>query len=131
MGLFSFFNKKKIIPAAPTFFEKRVLPRWKISAPAKIKWEGFKDYMGCEIRDLNLKGFCLVLNEKIPEPNAAAELYFNEKYFFDIEISIIWHKEVEAKQIYGVKFVRVRDVDKEKIYQMMKDNFAGCFGKLI
>lgn len=131
MGLFSFFKKKKDLPAKPAFVEKRLLPRWKIAAPAKIKWQNSKDYLACEVRDLNMRGFCLSTTEKIPEANAYVELYFNEKYFLDIEILVTWHKEAEAKQIYGIRFLKIRDSDREKIYQMMKENFAGHFGNLL
>jgi c-di-GMP-binding flagellar brake protein YcgR len=129
MGLFNFFQKKKEIPSKPAFAEKRLLPRWKIQSSAKIRWQGAKDYVACEVRDLNLRGFCLVLPDKIPGYNIQAELYFNEKYFFDIEISVTWHKETEGRQFYGIKFLKIRDLDREKIYQMMKENFAGHFGK--
>jgi hypothetical protein len=82
MGIFGFFQKKNDLPLKPAFVEKRLLARWKIAAPAKIKWQSFKDYVTCEVRDLNVKGFSLVVTERIPEVvNARAELYFNEKYF--------------------------------------------------
>lgn len=129
MVLFSFFRKKKDLPLKPGLVEKRLLPRWKIASPAKIKWQGSKDYVACEVRDLNMKGFCLAMTEKITEANNLAELYFNEKYFFEIEISVIWHKEVDGKQIYGIRLLKVRDYDREKIYQMMKENFAHHFEK--
>jgi len=129
MGLFSFFKKKEEPSPKPSLVEKRLLPRWKIASPAKIKWQDSLDYVACEVRDLNMRGFSLSITEKIPETNTRVELYFNEKYFFDIEISAAWHKEVEAKQIYGIKFLRIRDSDREKIYQMMKENFPGCLGK--
>ncbi len=129
MGLFDFFIKKKAPPPKLDFVEKRLLPRWKIQAPAKIKWPTAKDYLPCEVRDLNMRGFCLVLSEKLIVYNTRAELYFNEKYFFDIEIAVTWHKEAQGQQLYGIKFVKVRDSDREKIYQMMKENFAGHFGK--
>jgi hypothetical protein len=131
MGLFSFLQKKKDLPPKPAFVEKRLLPRWKIAAPAKIKWHGSKDYLTCEVRDLNMKGFSLAMTEKIPEVNARVELYFNEKHFFDIEISVTWHREVKAKQIYGIRFSKIRYSDKEKIYQMMKENFSGCFERFL
>ena len=113
-----------LFPPEPIFVEKRLLPRWKIAAHAKIKWQSFKDYVNCEVMDLNMKGFCLSSPEKIPEANNSAELYFNDKYFFETGISVIWHKEVEAKQIYGIRFLKIRDYDREKIYQMMTENFA-------
>ncbi|MCX5699771.1 MAG: PilZ domain-containing protein [Candidatus Omnitrophica bacterium] len=131
MVLFSFFRKKKDLPLKPGLVEKRLLPRWKIASPAKIKWQGSKDYVACEVRDLNMKGFCLAMTEKIPEANARVELYFNEKYFFDIDISVIWHKEVEGKQIFGIRFLKVRDSDKEKIYRMMKEDFYRHFEKYL
>ena len=131
MGLFSFFQKEKTPPPSSAFAEKRLLPRWKISSPAKIKWQGFTDYVTCEVRDLNMKGLSLAMAEKVPEADARVEIYFNEKYFFDIEVSVVWHKEAEAKQIYGLRFLRVRDSDKEKIYQMMKENFPGCLGRFL
>jgi len=132
MGFFDFFRKKKVLPPEPAaFVEKRLLPRWKISCPAKIKWQGAQDYAACEVKDLNMRGFSLALAEKIPESSCRAELYFNDKYFFDVEICVTWHKVVEGKQVYGIKFLKVRDSDREKIYQMMKENFSGCFGKLI
>jgi hypothetical protein len=71
------------------------------------------------------------MTEKIPEPNTRVELFFSEKYFFNIEISVTWHKEAEGKQIYGVKFSKICDSDKEKIYRMMNENFHGCFGKYL
>jgi hypothetical protein len=130
MGLFDFFKKKKEPSPKSAFVEKRLLPRWQIQAAAKIKWLGAKDYLPCEVRDLNMRGFCLVLSDKLTEYNTRAELYFNEKFFFDIEITVTWHKEAQGQQIYGIKFVKVRDSDREKIYQMMKENFAGHFGKI-
>lgn len=129
MGLFSFFKKKKDIPQEPAFVERRFLPRWKIVAPAKIKWPGSSDYLACEVMDLNLRGFALAMAEKIPSTNLNIQLYFNDIYFFDIEISITWHKEVEGKQIYGATFLKIRDLDKEKICQMMKNNFPSYLGK--
>lgn len=129
MGLFNFLQKKKALPPQSSFIEKRLALRWKIASPAKIRWQGSKEYLACEIRDLNMKGFSVAMTEKIPDTNARVELYFNDKFFFDIEVSVAWHKEVETKQIYGIRFLKIRDLDKEKIFQMMRENFPGCFGK--
>ena len=131
MGIFSFFQKKKNLTPKPGFIEKRLLPRWKIQTLAKIKWQDAKDYLACEVIDLNMRGFCLSMTEKIPEIDGLVELYFNDKYFFNIEISFVWHKEINGKQVYGIKFLKVRDSDKEKIYLMMKENFASRLGKFL
>jgi hypothetical protein len=131
MGLFDFLRKRNAPLPEPAFAEKRLLPRWKIAFPAKVKWQGQEDYLACEVRDLNMKGLSLSIADKIPDPNVHMELYFNEKYFFDIEAAVIWHKEGGAKQIYGLKFSKIRDSDKEKIYQMVKENFPCCLGEFL
>ncbi|MDD5561146.1 MAG: PilZ domain-containing protein [Candidatus Omnitrophica bacterium] len=130
MGLFNFSRKKKDLPQKPGFIERRMLPRWKIVSSAKVKLQNSEDYIACEVRDLNLRGFCLGVAEEISGNEVRMELYFNEKYFFDIEASVTWHKEADGKHIYGLKFLRVRDSDREKIYQMMKDIFSDYLGKL-
>lgn len=129
MGLFSFFRKKKE-PSEQVFTERRLLPRWGIRAPVKIKWKDSDAYLACEVRDLNMKGLSLVMAEKIPEGYTAAQLYFNEKYFFDIEMAVVWHKKEENnKHVYGMRFTRLRDQDKEKLFAMMKENFSGYLWK--
>jgi hypothetical protein len=130
MGLFDFFKKKKApLPEAPK--EHRLLPRWKISALAKIRLSAGATHVPCEVKDLNMKGCCLTLEQVLPDGCAEVELYFNEKYFFDVEIAIVWHKEIDNKHVYGIKFTRVRDADKEKMFQMMRENFSGQLWKNI
>lgn len=125
MGLFGFFRKKKQEEKTPA--ERRLVPRWNICAPAKMKWLGRDDYEECEIRDLNMKGLCVVLKEKIPEGSSGAQLYFNEQFFFDIEFVVAWYKESGGRHNYGLKFTRLRDADKERIFHMMKQNFPSQF----
>jgi len=109
--------------------ERRILPRWKIEASAKIKWDDTQDYLHCEAVDLNMKGVCLATPNAIPEGKNFLEICFNEKYFFGLGVSVVWHKEIAGKQIYGLKFLKVRDYDKEKIYQMMTENFPNLLTK--
>ncbi len=123
MGLFSFFNKKKEL-IKETLKEKRLIPRWKISAPAKIKWSKETEYSPCEVKDLNMRGCSLLLTRKIPEGCLAGNLYFNERFFFDIEIAIVWQKEADNKYSYGIKFTRFRDADKEKLFKMIREDFS-------
>jgi len=77
-----------------------------------------------------MKGLSLATSEKIPEGYLSFQLYFNEKYFFDVETAIVWHKkEEDDKHIYGMRFTRLRDQDKEKLFVMMKENFPGHLWK--
>lgn len=126
MGLFDFF-RKKAAPIQQGFKENRLVPRWKISAPAKVKLAGSNDYLDCVIKDLNLKGFCLIIPGKIPEECEGLELCFSDNYLFSIGITISWYKEIDGKHLYGIKFTRLRDQDKERIFQMMQERFPAHF----
>jgi len=121
MGLFSLFQKKE--KPQETIGENKKVPRWEISTPAKIKWEGQNNYTECEVKDLSLKGCCLAVAEEITKWPVRAELYFNEDFSFNVEMAVVWHKESDSKQTYGIRFSRIRDADKEKIFQMIKSNF--------
>lgn len=122
MGLFS-FPKDNEDPIKQTSGEKRLAPRWKVSTPAKIKLEGFNSYLDCEVRDLNLKGFSLVITKKILKKRVGAKLYFNEKFSFKIETMILWNKAVDNKYVYGMKFTKILDSDRGRILQMINEDF--------
>lgn len=122
MGLFNIFQKKTA-PIQQGFKEKRQVPRWKISAPAKIRLTCNDDYLACEIKDLNLRGFCLVIPERIPEGCAGLELCFNDDYAFGIGITVNWHEKIDGKHTYGMRFTKLRDQDKERIFRMMQERF--------
>ena len=122
MGLFGFFKRKKRQPVKE-FLERRIIPRWKINARAKLKWEGRDDYLECRIRDLNLKGFAVSLSQRLPGQCTKMTLNFNDRFLFPIEVAVIWSTEEEGKIVYGLRFTRVRDADRETMYQMVHHDF--------
>lgn len=122
MGLFNFFQENEDQFKLKSG-DKRLTPRWKVFAPAKIKLEGCDGYLACEIRDLNLKGFSLVITKKILKKRLAAKLNFNEKYSFKVEVVVLWRKAADNKYIYGMKFNQIADSDRGRILQMMKEDF--------
>jgi hypothetical protein len=122
MGWLDFFKEDdEVIKQASS--DKRLAPRWKVSVPARIKLEGFDSYLDCEIRDLNLKGFSLVISKKIIKKRLDAKLIFNEKYSFKIEVLVLWSRAENNKYIYGLKFNKILDADRGRILQMVKENF--------
>ena len=129
MGLFDFFKKKKPVSPKPAFVEQRFLPRWDIYAKAKLRLEGQSEYTDCEVKNLNLKGLSMAIAQLLPQECTRATLYFNENYFFDIDMAVVWHKQADGKQIYGLKFTRVRDADREKFVRMMRQDFPRYFEK--
>lgn len=129
MGLFG--PKKKIEPVVPEKpAERRALPRWKISAQAKIKWSGQNEFVQCEIRDLNLKGFAIIVSKELPQACSNIIIHFNEEFFFNAEISLVWNNKLGAKYIYGAIFTRLTDSDKEKMYRMMRQDYPQQLPKI-
>ncbi len=128
MGLFSLFKKKE--PAAETLRDRRMLPRWQINARAKIRFEGVNDYLDCEVRNLNMKGFSLSLVQEIPLNCTQVTLYFSEEFFFTVDIAIENHKQSDDRNIYWAKFTKVRDNDREKMFRMMRRNFPQYLEKI-
>ena len=126
MGLLDFFNKKKEPPVFKPR-ERRLIPRWKINTAAKVSWDKEATFIACSITDLNLKGFGLTLIKNLPDTSLELIISVHERFVFRADASVIWHKEKEGKHAYGVKFTRIRDVDKEKIYQMIRQDFPDQF----
>lgn len=119
-------NKKEEENSA--FKEQRSIPRWEISAKAKIKWDEVLGFVECEVKNLNMKGFSVIAAGKIPQECQQITVFFNENFFFTVDVRIVWSHELENKSVYGMQFVKIRDDDKEKIYQMMQTNFPEQFG---
>jgi len=122
MGLLDFLKDDEDI-ANPQRSDKRRAPRWNVSVPAKIKFDGNNGYTDCEIRDLNLKGFSLLVPKKIIKKRIGSKLCFSEKYAFKIETRILWSKVVDNKYAYGMEFTKILDSDRGRILQMMKEDF--------
>ena len=119
----SFKEKNDTPQPAPSFRERRFLPRWKIHCAALIRWEGLEKYLDCEINNLNLKGFAVSLSHKLPMDCCKITLRMSKEFIFDVEISVLWRRLTEEKNTYGVKFTKIRDADKEKIYQLVRRDF--------
>jgi len=121
MGFFGFFKKKKEQPSA--FKERRAVPRWQIQSNARLKWEGQAAFVDCQVHNINLKGFAFTLAQKLPEPCTAVILNFHERFIFNVEIAVAWHREAEGRHQYGAAFTRIRDEDREKMYLMIRQDF--------
>lgn len=131
MGLFNWFKKKQPLKQDPLAKERRLLPRWEISCSAQVKWEGQSEFIECEIRDLNFRGCRIVLAKPLGETCSKLTIRFSEDYIFDAEICILWQTVVGEKRIYGARFTRLRDQDKEKIYQFVFAHFPDQIEKHI
>lgn len=122
MGFFDLFRRKKP-PAQPEFKERRLIPRWKLSAPATVTVFCDSTVIPCTIMDLNLKGFAISVGTPLPEDCRLSKLEIYGRYVYTIEVALIWHREKEGLHYYGFTFSRLRDADREKMLAMMKADF--------
>jgi len=105
--------------------DRRRFVRWQIDRQAKIKLEGAESFADCHIKDINLKGLQISLGLKIQKDTFLKfNLYLTEETSFDIEVWMVWHKSIDGVNIYGLYFTKIKDSDKEKIYQFTRRYFS-------
>jgi len=99
---------------------KRQVARWQINWLAKIKLCSEEKILSCKILDISFKGIKLVLTDKLPRDNLLkVNIFLSEEFVLDLELWRVWHKTIDGHYLYGFYFVRIKEADKEKIYQFM------------
>lgn len=100
--------------------ERRKLARWQVNQHAALKLEQAAKELFCQVRDINSRGAKITLNMKLPEDNAfRISLRLSENYTIDAEIWVAWRKVVNGSNHYGLFFSKIKDADKNKIYQFI------------
>ncbi|MCX5656704.1 MAG: PilZ domain-containing protein, partial [Candidatus Omnitrophica bacterium] len=100
--------------------EHRRFIRWQINRQAKFKLEQAVEEVFFQVRDINYKGVQVILNAKLPEDAAfRLNLRFSEECNFEAEVWVAWHKIVDGINHYGLYFSKIRDADKNKIYNFI------------
>ena len=105
--------------------DKRQISRWEINKPVKIQLEGAVVFAECFLKDINFKGFKVMLNLKFPvDSYVKFDLKLSDKYSLECEAWVAWHKTIEGRNIhgrniYGLYFTKLKDADKEKIYKFV------------
>lgn len=105
--------------------DRRNATRWQISWKAKIKLEGEESLANCVISDINFKGLNLICSLKL-QPDTFIKLDLNlceDCVLTDAEVWISWHRCVGEQNIYGLYFNKLRDDDKERLFNFIRDRF--------
>lgn len=58
------------------------------------------------------------------DSNLALSITLGYELSLNIEATVVWNKVLEADNICGLYFTRIRDMDKEKIYEFVQRNFS-------
>lgn len=105
-------------------YDRRRLNRWQLGRQAKIRLEGQDDFTDCYLSDLNFKGLRLACAHKLERDKYAKfTLELNEEFSFEVEVWVAWHKAFENRHLYGLYFSKIKDSDKERIYQFIQRYF--------
>jgi hypothetical protein len=104
--------------------DRRRSNRWQIGWQSKLKLEGAQNHCNCIVRDINFKGLNICSAIRFPRDTfLKLSLELCDDLCLDIEAWVAWHRTVESKNIYGLYFTRIKDPDKESIYQFIGKNF--------
>lgn len=108
--------------------DKREISRWEINKPVKIQLDGAVVFVGCFLKDINLKGLKIILNLKlIVDSYVKFKLKLSDKYSLECEAWVAWHRAIDGPNIhgrstYGLYFTKLNDADKEKIYKFVYEH---------
>ncbi|OGX40570.1 MAG: hypothetical protein A2984_00755 [Omnitrophica WOR_2 bacterium RIFCSPLOWO2_01_FULL_41_12] len=110
---------------------RRSLNRWQINRPARIKLEGAEVFKECSIADINFKGLQIHLKSTLPQDTfLKLKIALSEDCLLDVEVWVVWYKKKMENNIYGLYFTKITDMDKEKIYRFVYQNFPQEVSKI-
>ncbi len=104
--------------------ERRLVARWNINYQAQVTFGAGKEFVPCQVKDINFKGVQLAVQENL-EKDAFKKmtLILSPDIVLEIEFWLAWMKKSGGQHIYGLYFTKVNDLDKEKIYKFVYQNF--------
>lgn len=105
--------------------DRRSALRWRIGCKAMIKLAGEESLANCVISDINFKGLNIICSFKLQlDSFQKLDICLCEDCVLaDTEVWISWHKCIGDQNIYGLYFNKLRDRDKEKLYNFIRDKF--------
>lgn len=104
--------------------ERRRLVRWKIDKALKVRLDGAEACANCTVNDISLTGCRLTLQLKLPtDKYLKLSIELSDESVINIEAWVAWCKTGDCSHCYGVYFSKIRDTDKEIIYQFIRKNF--------
>lgn len=104
--------------------ERRRFIRWQTFRQAKVKLPDQEDYVDCRVNDINFKGLQIFLAQKLPlDSYVKLSLILTESFTLNVEAWVTWHRSVDGHNIYGLYFTKIIDSDKERIYNLIRNEF--------
>jgi hypothetical protein len=104
--------------------DRRRFVRWGINRDLKVKLEGAEACLDCTIKDISFRGCNASLQLKLPKDQfLKLSIVLSDDSVINIEAWVAWHKTTDCFNCYGIYFSKIKDGDKEIIYQFIRRNF--------
>ena len=109
--------------------ERRQFARWQVNRQASVKLQGQDNPFDCKIEDIGFKGLKIHSTQELKKDSSLAlDITLDHSLSLNIEASVVWNKALGADNICGLYFTRIKDIDKEKIYKFVQNNFPKQIG---
>lgn len=103
--------------------ERRTCIRWRLNKQGQMYLENQAPCVSILLQDISFKGARISLTQRLPTDSfLKIKLSLSEEIFFNLEIWVVWHKNVCQLNAYGFYFTKIKDSDKEKIYNLVQRN---------
>jgi c-di-GMP-binding flagellar brake protein YcgR len=103
---------------------QRRYARWQVKNEAKVRLEGAEASISCLVNDISFNGVQISLAQKLPKDTTLnMNIVLSNGSALNLETWVVWHKQVGNQNVYGLYFTKIKDQDKEKIYQFMRNYF--------
>lgn len=103
--------------------EGRRFVRWQVNRQTKIKVRSEHTNLDCQIEEISLKGLRITSPQKLTKNKLSINIVLGEAVSLNAEVSVVWLRTVKGGYAYGLYFTRIKDIDKEKIYEFLQKNF--------
>lgn len=106
--------------------ERRRNGRWQINQEARISLLEEKPVLlEGTVDDITFRGAKVSLKQPLPEkPTLSLNIsIWPGLVLSGLEVIVAWRKETEETNTYGFSFNRIKDIDKQKIYDFVSENF--------
>lgn len=104
--------------------ERRGCIRWQVNRPVQVHLEGALENAECVCKDVNFKGIQISLKQHLSvDKFIKMTIMFSESCCLEVEVWAVWSKKVMDTNLYGFYFAKIKDSDKERIYQFLRCSF--------
>jgi c-di-GMP-binding flagellar brake protein YcgR len=105
--------------------ERRQIPRWQLSRQARIRLEDGGREIDGVLEDIALKGMKLSLADPLPAaPSIRLSVMVARDLDLELEVSVAWSRSLDGRHVYGMRFERIKDRDKDGIFDYVRTHCA-------